>query len=182
MVTCQEARIFIHDSIDGLLTEADSKLLEGHLGRCPCCRAELAELSAIDAALAGVRITPAPRWLSDAVAAEIDRRAVTRRIVERIAFGVGAPAAAVAAVVALRPLAAPGGGSATTARLAGALARVWSPLDNGLAAMTRSPGFSTSWSQNPGVQGFVLALAVASLALLAVVALRLSKQLTIECR
>ena len=172
-MTCEEARNLIQDKVDGLLSEADSGLLGRHLGQCSRCRAELVELLAIDSVLADSAVIPAPRWLPDAVAAEIRRGAAARTIIERIVIGVGAPAAAAAAVAALRPL---------TASEAEMVARVWGPLSENLAGTTRTPGFSTWWSQNPSVQGFVLALSVAALALLAIVALKLSRQLTLEWR
>lgn len=180
-MTCEEARTLIQDKVDGLLTAADSAVLDGHLETCTGCGAELEALLAIDAALDGATLVPAPRWLPDAVADEIHRRASVRARIERTAIGAGSVAAAAGVAVAIRSLVAPSGGAAG-ARLADAAARSWQPVGETLGAATRAPGFLTSLSQNPGVQGFVLALAAAALALLAVLALRLSKQLSLEWR
>ena len=181
-MTCEQARSLIQDKVDGLVGEADSTALTLHLDRCAACRDELRALLAIDAVLRDPAVADAPSWLSDAVVDEIGRRAAARRRIGRIAVGAGAPAAAAGATAALRYLLGPEAGSALRARLAEVAAGVWQPVSETLSAAARPPGFATSWSQNPGVQGFVLAMAAASLALLAVIALRLSKQLTLESR
>ena len=181
-MTCEEAGPLIQDKVDGLISRPDAERLRRHLDGCPPCRAQLAGLLAIDAALAGSGVAQAPRWLPGAVTAEISRRAAVRRNVERVAIGLGAPAAVVAAGTALRVLTAPPGGPGVGERLAHAFTRTSEPLSETISSLMRAPGLSTSWSESPGVQGVVLALAAASLILLSIVALRLSRQLTLEWR
>ena len=179
---CEEAGPLIQDSVDGLISRPDAERLERHLDGCSSCRARLAELLAIDTALTEAAVLEAPRWLPEAVTAEIGRRAAIRRRVERIAMGLGTPAAAVAAGTALRAMTAPLGGASAGERLAHAFTRTFGSLGETIASIARAPGFSTSWSENPGVQGIVLALAAASLILLSIVALRLSRQLKLGWR
>jgi anti-sigma factor RsiW len=66
---CSEVQEYLSAWMDGEIPEGQRQPLADHLAGCPACRAELACLSRLDAALAGLE-APAPRDL----AAKVRRR------------------------------------------------------------------------------------------------------------
>lgn len=177
-VNCEETRGLIQDELDGLLTAELSVHLRAHLASCPSCAAEFEVLLAIDLALAGETLARAPRGLADAVLSEVGRRASSRGLVERIATAAGVPAGLVSVGLAIRAVVIARGASGAT--LGEAVSRSLDTARDAMASFAGTAGFSASWSLDPGAQGILWALAAAALSLLALTALRISRQHVLE--
>lgn len=174
---CSSARVLMQLALDGAMSAAELEDLNGHLLTCPACRHERAVLLALDRALAEEFLVAAPKWMPDTVLSEITRSSAVGRIGEPIGVGVAVGAAAVAVTVAL----------VRTVRW-DVIAQLWQnladsfqrALDPVVSPLTNMPGFLITWSEEPGINGLVWALAAAVAAFLAISTLRLAKEPTVE--
>lgn len=174
---CSSARMLIELELDGALSASEFEDLEAHVLTCEACRHERAVLLALDRALAEESLVAAPKWMPNAVIGEITRSEAVGRIGEPIGVGVAVGAAAVAVAVAL----------VRTVRW-DVIAQLWRDLadsfqralDPVVSPLTNMPGFLTTWSEEPGINGLVWALAAAVAAFLAISTLRLAKEPTVE--
>jgi predicted anti-sigma-YlaC factor YlaD len=177
-VDCGKIRTLLQDELDGLLSPSEARLVVEHVGRCPDCARERAELAALDGVLSDAPIEEAPPWFAQTVTRAIARRCSARRVAEPIGIGVAAAAGFVSA--ALTFVRVTGHGSLTPVResASGFLGGAGAFLER----LTTMPGFATAWSENPGIAGVVWAFGAAAAAFLAVSALRLAREPETEWR
>lgn len=71
---CSEVQEYLSAWMDGEVPQGQRQPLADHLAQCPACRAELALLERLDAALAGLE-APAPRDLAAKVRLRLSRPA-----------------------------------------------------------------------------------------------------------
>lgn len=71
-MTCQVARQWIQDSLDGTLLPADLEALQGHLETCAACAADHARLREAVSALESLPPVTAPAELLSRLAPELD--------------------------------------------------------------------------------------------------------------
>jgi len=167
------------ERLDGDITSDDARALEAHLSACSSCRREWEVLVAVDRVLADDSLSRAPAGFERSVVTEIARRVETRRRIELI----GIPAACgVAALVA-----GYGVHRVVNWEAARSFVRGIGEAANGVLApfaepFARTPDFVTTWSQEPGVVGTVLAFAVTAAVFLGVSALRFVRQNALEWR
>jgi len=154
------------DHIDGVIEPGREERLLRHLGSCEDCRAEYELLCRLDTILAESSVERAPARLVDAVVEEVSLHARRLQVLERVWVLAGVPIGLVSVGVAVRAVITAERGLGTTA--AGALSGLSAPLVEGLSARVVDFG--------PDVQGVIWALAAAALSLLAVTALRLSRE------
>jgi anti-sigma factor RsiW len=70
-LTCDQAEILLNLHLDGLLDGADAARLDAHLAVCPACQSTLAELEALNTALAALPDAPVPPAVLSGVLARI---------------------------------------------------------------------------------------------------------------
>lgn len=94
-MTCQVARQFIQDSLDGSLPQAEREALSQHLAGCAACAQEHASLSKTIEDLAALPRLAAPPELLRRLGPELD--ALSRRPARKPALGAWIPGGAIAA-------------------------------------------------------------------------------------
>ena len=176
---CAANRRLMDEKLDGSITSDDARALEAHLSACSSCRREWELLVAVDRVLAGTSLSRAPAGFEQSVVAEIVRRVEARRRIESIGIPVACGVAAVAAGYGVRSVVNWEAARSFVRGIGEAANGALTPLAEPSA---RAPDFVTAWSQEPGVVGALLALAVAAVFFLGLSALRFAKQFTLEWR
>ena len=176
---CAANRRLMDEKLDGDITSDDARALEAHLSACSSCRGEWEVLVAVDRVLADDSLSRAPAGFERSVATEIARRVEARRRIESIGIPAACGVAAIAAGYGVHRV--------VNWEAARSLVRGIGEAANGILAplaepLVEAPDLVTTWSQEPGVLGAVLALAVAAVVFLGFSALRFAKQLTLEWR
>ncbi len=190
---CTAAESLIQKELDALVLGDDDRFgaparlsgvealaLAEHCAACPECRGLRAELRSIDAALAATAVEKAPAWLPTAVMREIARPAAVRGI-EPVVVTTGAVLGTVAIVTTLIRTGALSGVAGPIGRFA-SVVNTW--IDGLTTTLTTSPGVEAVQTFQPGgvVVGIGWTLAAVAAAFLAVSALRLSKEFSLESR
>ncbi len=165
------------EKLDGNITADDARALEAHLSACSSCRREWEVLVAVDRVLADVPLERAPAGFEQSVVAEIVRCVEARRRSESIGIPVACGVAAVAAGYGVHRVVNWEAARSFVRGIGEAANGVLAPLAEPLA---RTPDFVTTWSQEPGAVGALLALAVAAVFFLGLSALRFVRQNAFE--
>jgi anti-sigma factor RsiW len=176
---CADCRHLMNEKLDGSISSEDSRELEKHVSGCPSCRSEWAALEEMDRALRQYPLDRAPGGFERSVMREIIRRVEVRRRAESIAIPVACAAAAAGVAYGVRRVInwealwsfARGLGEAADDLLA--------PIAQPAAETT---GTLAGWFQHPGVQGAMLAFAVAATLFLGASAIRVVRQFNLDCR
>lgn len=175
---CRTAEDLIQSELDAAIA-SDSALAE-HCASCPDCASLREALRSIDAALAATAVDKAPAWLATAVMNEIARPVDARRL-EPAVVTVGSVLGSVAVVTTLIRTGALAGVTGPVGRFI-SVANAW--FDSLASAATTSPGVEAVRTFQPGdvAVGVIWALAAVGAAFLAVSALRLSKEFSLDRR
>ena len=167
------------EKLDGDITSDDTRALEAHLSACSSCRREWELLVAVDRALADDSLSRAPAGFERSVATEITRRVEARRRIESFGIPAACGVAAVAAGYGMHRVVNWEAVRSFARGIGEAANGVLAPLAEPIA---RRPDFVTTWSQEPGTVGIVLAFAVAAAVFLGVSALRFVRQSALAWR
>ena len=178
-MNCELCRSLIQKELDGEISPAELDRLGAHVSGCDDCRSERAAYLAIDQVLGEAPVVRGPAWMADAVMGEVARRRSVRRFVEPLVIGASAGAATVAAAFALSRYLSP----ETRQTLSEGIVRSFRPVTDLIAPLAeRMPGAEAGAGGGPGLHGVVWGLAAVAIAVLAIVALRSSRQLICELR
>ncbi len=174
---CAANRRLMDERLDGSITSADARALEAHLSACSSCRREWEMLAAVDRVLAEAPLSRAPAGFERSVVSEIARRVEARRRSESIGIPVACGVAAIAAGYGVHRV--------VNWEAARSFARGIGEAANGILAplaepLAETPDFVTTWSQEPGAVGVMLAFAVAATVFLGVSALRFVRQNSLD--
>jgi len=173
-LSCGELREALQDYVDGALPPAEAAEVERHLEACNACRAELAFIRAIDAALSESPVERAPAGLSRNVLDMIAVRARRRAALERLAVLAGVAVGLVSSGVTIWNSAPPGG--ETRAAMSEGLTTFFAPAFEQFGSAAPSLDIGATARLGMGTQGVIWALAAAALSVMAVVVLRLSRE------
>ncbi len=174
---CSANRRLMDEKLDGNITSDDARALEAHLSACSSCRREWDVHVAVDRVLADAPLERAPAGFERSVITEITRRVEARRRIESIGIPVACGVAAVAAGYGVHRVVSWEAAHSFARGIGEAANGILAPLAEPLA---ETPDLVTTWSQDPGVVGVVLAVAVAAAVFLGLSALRFARQLTLE--
>ncbi len=174
---CAANRRLMDEKLDGNITSDDARALEAHLSACSSCRREWEVLVAVDHVLADAPLERAPAGFERSVIKRIVRRVEARRRIESIGIPVACGVAAIAAGYGVHRVVSWEAAHSFVRGIGEAANGVLAPLAE---SATRTPDFVTTWSQEPGAVGALLALAVAAVFFLGLSALRFARQLTLE--
>ena len=176
---CAAFSNLIQQELDGTLSPEGVRALAEHAAVCEACRLERDAMRAIDTALAEELPARAPAWLESRVLREISVRAAGRRPVESVLLGVACGTAALAAGFGVARVVSWDAVGRGFVRLLGSARELAAPLAD---PIERAPDLVTLWSNEPGAVGFLLALAAAATAFIAISTLRAARQLSLEWR
>ena len=178
-MNCELCSSLIQKELDGEISPAELGRLETHVSGCGDCRSERAAYLAIDQVLGEAPLVRGPAWMADAVMGDVARRRAVRRFVEPLVFGASAGAATVATAFALGRYLSP----ETRQILSEGISRSFRPVTDLFAPVAESlPVADVGAAGGPGLHGVVWGLAAVAVAVLAIVALRSSRQLICELR
>ena len=136
-------------------------------------------LAAVDRILADAPLSRAPAGFERSVVKRIVRRVEVRRRIESIGIPVACGVAAIGAGYGVHRVVNWEAARSFTSGIGEAAKGVLAPLAEPLA---EAPNFVTTWSQEPGVVGVMLAFAVAATVFLGVSAIRFVRQNALEWR
>jgi len=178
-MNCELCRSLIQKELDGEISPAELGRLETHVSNCGDCRSERAAYLAIDQVLGEAPLVRGPAWMADAVLGEVARRRAVRRFVEPLVIGASAGTAAIATAFALTRYLSP----ETRQALNDGIARSFQSATGLFAPVAESlPAADVATAGGAGLLGVLWGLATVAVAVLAVVALRSSRQLMCELR
>ena len=178
-VDCAANRRLMDERLDRSITSADARALEAHLSACSSCRREWETLAAVDRILAEAPLSRAPAGFERSVVKRIVRRVEVRRRIESIGIPVACGVAAIAAGYGVHRAVNWEAARSFVRGIGEAANGVLAPLAEPLA---EAPDLVTTWSQEPGTFGVMLAFAVAATVFLGVSALRFVRQNAFEWR
>ncbi len=178
-MNCELCRSLIQKELDEEISPAESGRLEMHVSGCGDCRSERAAYLAIDQVLGETPLVRGPAWMADAVMGEVARRRAVRRFVEPLVVGASAGTATVATAFALTRYLSP----ETRQALSEGVARSFHSVVGLFGPVAESlPAADLATAGGPGLHGVVWGFAAVAVAVLALVALRSSRQLICELR
>jgi anti-sigma factor RsiW len=165
------------ERLDRSITPAAARVLEAHLSACSSCRREWEMLAAVDRILADAPLERAPAGFERSVVKRIVRRVEVRRRIESIGIPAACGVAALGAGYGVHRVVNWEAARSFVRGIGAAAKGVLAPLAEPLAEV---PDLVTTWSQEPGTVGVMLAFAVAAAVFLGVSAIRFVRQNALE--